>query len=187
MSVYDLPTSLTVGGVDREIRSDYRAVLDVLVASNDPELDDQSKTEVLIKIMYPGWKDIPPEYMEEAAKKACEFIDCGHKPDGKKNPRLVDWEKDAQLIFPAVNSVAKSEVRAIQYVHWWTFFGWFMSIGESTFSQVISIRDKKARHKNLDKSEKEWYQRNRNLVDLPMDYTTEEDEILKEWFGKLLP
>lgn len=183
MSVYDLPTSLTVGGVDYEIRSDFRPVLDILIAENDPNLDDRAKTEVLLKIMYPGWRKIPPEYMEEAAKRACEFIDNGHKPDGKKRPKMVDWEKDAQLIFPAVNSIAKSEVRAVPYIHWWTFLGWFMSIGESTFSQVLSIRDKKARNKDLSKPEKEWYQRNWEIVDLQMGYTTEEDEIIKEWFS----
>lgn len=184
MTCYDLPTSLMVGGVERQIRSDFRAVIDILTAMNDPELDGQRKTEVLIKIMYPGWRDIPPEHIEEAVKKACEFIDCGQKNDGKKHPRMIDWEQDAPLIIPAVNNVAHAEVRAVPNLHWWTFFGYFMEIGESTLSTVIHIRDLKARGKPLDKAEKEWYQRNRCLVDFETKYTEAENEFFKKWGTK---
>lgn len=181
MKTYDLPTSLTVGGVEREIRSGYRAVIDILIAMNDPELNKQRKTEVLIKIMYPGWRDIPQESMEEAAEKACEFIDCGQKSDGKKRPRMIDWEQDAPLIISAVNSVAHAEVRSIPDLHWWTFFSWFMEIGDSTFSNVLYIRDQKAKRKKLDKVSQEWYKQNQNLVNIKQTYTESENETLREW------
>lgn len=80
---------------------------------------------------------------QEACQKACEFIDCGIKNDGKPRPRTMDWEQDAPIIIPAVNKVNNAEVRATDYMHWWTFFGLYMEIGESTFSTVVSIRDKR--------------------------------------------
>ena len=37
---YLLPTTLTVGGIEYAIRSDYRAALDIFAALADPELDE---------------------------------------------------------------------------------------------------------------------------------------------------
>ena len=42
-SAWEFPTSLNVGGVEYEIRTDYRAVLDLLTALNDPELTDEDE------------------------------------------------------------------------------------------------------------------------------------------------
>lgn len=85
------------------------------------------------------------------------------------------------MIIPAVNSVAHTEVRAIPDLHWWTFFGWFMEIGDSTFSNVLHIRGQKAKGKKLDKADQEWYRQNRNLVDFKRNYTESESDILKSW------
>lgn len=185
MTFYDLPTSLTIGGVEREIRSDFRAVLDVLISMNDPDLSEQAKTEVLIKIMYPGWRDIPPEHLGEAARKACEFIDCGQRDDGKNHPCLIDWEKDSTLIIPAVNKVACTDVRAIPNLHWWTFFGYFMEIGDSTISTVIHIREKKSQGKKLEKWEQEFYKKNKDIIQISGEKRRDEEELkaLRELFG----
>lgn len=183
MMVYDLPTSLSVGGVNYKIRSDFRAVLDILIAMNDPDLDDHGKSNVILRIMYPEWRAIPQDALQEALQKAAEFIDCGQKSDGKKHPCMVDWEQDASLIIPAVNRVANMEVRAIPNLHWWTFFGWFMEIGDSTFSNVLYIRSQKAKGKKLDKATREWYEKNRRLVDLQVKTTGEEEDTLKLWVG----
>lgn len=181
MTLYDLPTSLTVGGVEYKIRSDFRSVIDILIAMNDPELNEHGKATVILKILYPSWREIPPEHHQEALKKAAEFIDCGRKSDGRKHPRMIDWEQDAPLIIPAINSVAHMEVRSVPDLHWWTFFGWFMEIGDSVFSNVLHIRGKKASGKKLEKAEQEWYRQNRQLVDFKQTYTETESEILKEW------
>lgn len=181
---YDLPTSLEIGGVDYSIRTDFRAILDILIAMNDNELDSQCKYIVLIKIMYPDYEKIPKEYMNEAYEKACEFIDCGQKDDGKNHHKTVDWEQDARIIIPAVNSVAKTEVRALSYLHWWTFFGYFMEIRESLFTSVLNIRQKKASGKRLEKWERDFYKENKNLIDFEKKDSEEvkkEKESLMKW------
>lgn len=177
MSGYELPTSLNVSGVDYSIRTDFRAVLDVLKAMNDSDLDDQCKTIVLIRIIYKNYKDIPLENFFEAYEKACEFIDCGQKDDGRKHPKTVDWEQDAKIIVPAVNSVAHTEIRALPYLHWWTFFGYFMEIRESLFSSVLHIRQKKTSGKRLEKWERDFYKENKKLIDFEK---TDSEEIKKE-------
>lgn len=184
MNPYDLPVALAVGGREYAIRYDFRAVLDVLIAMNDPELDGPCKSMVILKIMFPDWRTIPQEHISEAIKQACEFIDCGQKDDGKPKPKLIDWEQDAAIIIPAVNSVAHTDVRAIGNLHWWTFWAYFMEIGESVFASVVSIRGKKAKGKKLEKWEQEYYRENRHLIDLRKKETPEEkamQEYLNKW------
>ena len=165
MSAYELPTSLVIGGVGYSIRSDYRAVLDILIALNDNELDERDKSYVMLKIMYEKCEEIPPEHWEEALQKASEFIDCGQRDDGKKHPKTVDWEQDANIIIPAVNKVAHTEIRAVPYMHWWTFMSYYMEIGESLFASVINIRLKKNKGKKLEKHEQEFYKENKAIID----------------------
>ena len=43
MSAYDLPVTLEVAGKEYGIRSDFRAVLDILIAMTDPDLSDYEK------------------------------------------------------------------------------------------------------------------------------------------------
>lgn len=185
MSAYELPVSLDISGTDFPIRYDFRAVLDVLMAMDDPDLDEYAKSVVILQIMYPDWSRIPPEHINEALEKACRFIDCGQKNDGNPKPRLVDWEKDASIIIPAVNRVAGMEVRSIPSLHWWTFWGHFMEIGESLFSSVLSIRQKKAKHKKLEKWEEAFYKENREIIDIHAP-RSKEDKELQDYFSNWL-
>ena len=45
MTAWDLPTSLQVNGVQYAIRTDFRVVLDVLAAMNDPDLFEPDADE----------------------------------------------------------------------------------------------------------------------------------------------
>lgn len=175
MGSWDLPVSLEVGGQEYEIRTDFRAILDILRAFGDPELTDEWKTMAMLKILFREWNQIPEKDIQEAAEKAVSFIDAGMEGDGK-SPRLMDWEQDANILVPAVNKVAGQEVRALPYLHWWTFIGYYMEIGESTFSQVLSIRRKKQKGKKLEKWESEFYKENKKLIDLKRKEMRPEEE-----------
>ena len=182
-----MPTSLTIGEVDYRIRYNWRAVLDVIVACSDPELDEAGKAFCMLQIIYLDWEMIPPELFGEACDKACEFIDCGQKTDGKPKPKLIDWEQDAAIIIPEINKVAGKEVRMDPDIHWWTFFGWFMGIGEGQLSTLVSVRDKLRRGKKLEEWERRYYQDNKTLVDFKKHYSTEElaeQERLKKLLGE---
>lgn len=180
--IYDLPTSLEIGGKEYEIRSDYRAALDICVALSDPDLEDGEKAIVALTILYPAFEDMPSTDYKEALDRLFWFINSGEEDDGKKAPKLMDWEQDFKLLVAPVNRVIGREVRTIEYLHWWTFLSAYMEIGgDCTFAQVVSIRDKQARHKTLDKSEKEWLRRNRGLVEFKRKYTEAEESLLKEW------
>lgn len=179
-NAWSFPTSLNIDGMDYEIRTDYRAVLDLFTALNDPELQDESEeltayaqSQCILQIMFPRCDDIPEEHIQEALQKVSEFIDMGIR-DEKKKPKTMDWEQDAPIIIPAVNKVLNTEIRAQEYIHWWTFLGAYMEIGESLYSTVIDIRQKKQKHKKLEKWEEEFYRENKSIVDLKEKYTEEE-------------
>lgn len=183
MNAYDLPTSLEIGGAGYFIRYNWRAVLDILMAYNDPELDPEAQTMVMLQILYPAWYRIPPEHIEEAIRKGCDFIDAGQKDDGKPKPKMIDWEQDAAIIIPEINKVAGREIRLDPNIHWWTFMGWFMGIGDGLFASVLHIRQKKAKGQKLEQWEREFYEANKATCDLQRRYTAEEqaeiDEISK--------
>ena len=89
MRAYELPTSLNINGVAYTIRTDFRAIIDILIAMNDPDLDQQAKTFIMLQILYEEWQNIPFEDLTEACQKACDFIDCGQVDDpNKPKPRL---------------------------------------------------------------------------------------------------
>ena len=61
-----------------------------------------------------------------------------------------------------------------------------MGIGEGLFADVVNIRQKKLKHKKLEKHEAEFYRKNREMVDLKTRYTKEElkeKEELKRLLG----
>lgn len=187
MSAWEFPTSLNVGGVDYEIRTDYRVVLDLFTALSDPDLTDADErmtaymqSKVMMEIMFPDYDNIPMEHLEEALRKVSEFIDMGISDDRKK-PKTMDWEQDAPIIIPAINKVLNREIRAEKYMHWWTFLGAYMEIGESLFSNVVNIRQKKAKGKKLEKYEQEFYNENKSLIDFnKVERSKEEKDALMD-------
>lgn len=184
MNAYDLPTSLTIGGVDHPIRYGWRTVLDIIDGLNQPEFDEQMKMEMMVQILYPNWRDIHYEDLQEAIKKASDFIDCGQKPDGSQKPKTVDWNQDAQMIIAAVNHVANREIRLDPNIHWWTFYSWYMSIEGGLFSQVISIRKKRAERQKLEKWEEKFYRENRKLIEFEnSDEIEAEKESILKWLN----
>lgn len=163
------------------VRTDYRVILEILTMLKDRELTDSEKAYALLMMFY-----VDPESIknyEEAINACFEFINCNSSQDSK-SPQLVSWEQDLDYIIAPVNRVLGREIREDKETHWWTFVSAYMEIGpECLFSQVVSIRDKKARGKKLEKHESEWYNRNRRIVDIKREYTEEEESLIKQWLG----
>lgn len=171
-----LPGSLEINGKEYVIRTDFRVVLLIFQAMNDPELSEQEKATVILQSLY---KEELPEDLQEALNKAVWFMDGGRTFKGSEK-RVMDWEQDEQMIFSAVNKVAGYETRAKEYIHWWTFLGFFNEIGEGLFSTVVNIRNKRNKGKKLDKTEEEFYKRNREVVNLKKRLSKEEQRELCE-------
>jgi Bacteriophage Gp15 protein len=148
------------------IRTDYRVVLDCFEAFNDIELSDIEKWIVCLKNMIVEYDTLPLHLYESAMTEINHFIAIDFDESQKIQKPLLNWEQDEQMIFSAINTVAKMEVRAVEYMHWWTFLGYFNNIGECLFSTVIHIRSKKSKGKKLEKYEQEFYKENKNIIDI---------------------
>lgn len=183
--IYDLPTSVEVGGAIREINSDYRAALDMCVALSDPELTNEEKAYILLFIFYPNLEEIEPSHYQEAVDKCVWFLDGGKNEEKSRSPhKIMDWAQDFSLIVNPINRVIGREIREPTPLHWWTFLSAYYEIGDCLFSQVVQIRDKKAKGKPLEKHEREWYRNNRDIVDLKTTYTQAEKDLLAQFSEK---
>ena len=191
-NIWECPTSVIVNGHEYPIRTDYRVVIDLLTALNDPECRDEDETvnnyiqtSLILQIMFP--EKVAADDIPEALKAIKDFIDMGMEGnDERQKPRLMDWEQDAGLIIPAVNRVMGKEIRAEKYIHWWTFLAAYMEIGECSFSNILHLRIKKSKGKKLEKWEQEYIAENKNLVLLGQKKTEEEkaeEEKLLSIFG----
>lgn len=183
--IWDLPTEVEIDGRMYPIRSDYRVILDICVALTDPELTDRERGYVVLDLFYPQMEKIPYESLNEAVQKCFWFIRCGEPEEkNKRKTTLVSWEQDFQYIVAPINRVAGHEIRTDEYLHWWTFIGYYNEIGgDCTFAQIVRIRDKLAKGKLKDKDDRKWYQENKRLVDIRKTYTDAEHEMLKLWGG----
>lgn len=183
-----LPTELNINGVGRAIRSDFRVALLIMQAFNDPVLLDQEKSRVLMECLYEDVENIPHDDYQEAYDKAIWFLDGGKVEEDSKPQqakKVMDWEQDEQMIFSSVNKVAGYETRAKEYIHWWTFLGYFNEIGEGLLTTVISIRQKKNKGKKLEKYEQEFYRENKSLIDIKVKLS-EEEQAEKDYLENLL-
>ncbi len=179
-----LPETLTVGGEEYPIRTDYRNVLQVFEAFQDPELTQEEKWIVAIYLLFEDFScddDVLQAAQNgfdlgEAMKQISWFISAGQPEKQVLEQPTYNWTQDEQMIFSAVNKVAGRETRELEYLHWWTFLGYFNEVGEGTFSFIVSIRNKLNKGKKLEKHEKEFLSHNKELVLMKKPLTKEEQE-----------
>lgn len=168
--MYDLPTSITIEDKQYLIRKDgdYRMVLDCFSALQDVELPEKERVITSLSIFYDSvlFSDSlynvfeifdTEEKLDLAVKGMFNFFNCNKQNVGNKTPyKLLDWEDDEQMIVSAVNKVANTEIRAVPYMHWFTFMGYYSAVGKSVLSTVVEIRGKIKRGKKLEKHEQEF-------------------------------
>lgn len=171
-----LPKKLLVNGTLYPINSDFRVALNLFEYLRDDTLTELERAYLAVKTIYKD--DIPDADFIEALQKAYWFLSGGDMPKSKPSPvPLIDWKHDESFIIPAVNKVAGKEVRELPYMHWWSFLGYMGEIDEGLYSTIINIRSKMSRGKKLEKYEREFLNRNKELVVLR---TKEEQAAIEE-------
>lgn len=194
--MYGLPITVDIQDKVYAIRNngDYRMVLDCFDALNDVELSETERIITSIFIFYSDFEGIEDvllldeDTVIELVNKMFDFMNCGtaNSPAKPMNFKTIDWEVDEQLICSAINNVANTEIRSVEYCHWWTFMGYFCAVGESALSTVVGIRSKIAKGKKLEKYEMEF--RRDNPQYFVWDSRTlkqkEEDDLLKQLWNQ---
>ena len=189
--MYSLPKTVTVNDREYAIRNggDFRIVLDCFEALNDIELEESERCVACLYIFYDFEEienilSIPHEDLQELVNEMFKFFRCGENDNivATTQYKTIDWKEDSQLICSAINAVANTEVRALDYLHWWTFMGYFSAIGESPLSTVVGIRSKIAKGKKLEKYENEFRRNNPQYFnwDFRTQQQKEDDELIKK-------
>ena len=165
--MYSLPTSLIVNGKEFAVRNrgDFRTVLDCFETLDTIEITKEARILSCLCLFYEDincFEDIAKfDDIVEAYNRMIWFFNCGQDAIGSQSQyKLLDWNKDAPLIYSAVNNVAQKEVRNEDYLHWWTFMGYYLAIGECSLSNIVSIRSKRAKGKKLEKYEQQFIREN---------------------------
>ena len=166
--MYDIPVKVQVGDKWYNIRNkgDFRMVLDCFAALDDVQLTEQERILASVIIFYEDMHSVEDtnkfsDY-NTAVTEMFKFFNCGQEesPGASTNYKLIDWQTDSQLVSSAINNVAGKEIRAEKYVHWWTFMGYYLAVGESALSTVVGIRSKIVKGKKLEKYEQEFRKNN---------------------------
>lgn len=184
-----LPKSVEVNGVNYEIRSDFRNILTIFEAFEDSTLTNEDKAYILMARIFVDFEKIPKKDYTAAYEAAVKFIEGGSATKSRKtNYKLFNWAKDEHMIFPAVNKIAGCEVRLVEYMHWWTFLGYFGSVDkDDLWSFVLSIRQKRAKGKKLEKYERDFLNANRELCSIESTVSAKTAEnALEEMFNALV-
>lgn len=192
--MWSLPTTVTINEKEYPIRNkcDFRVVLDVISSLNDEELEMERRVECALFQFYGNDELNTLEKVllslndiQIAIIEMMKTINLGKEETGEEHkPKLMDWEHDFPIIAPAVSRVLGYSVRdADKYTHWWDFMGAYQEVGgDCLFANVISIRNRKQKGKELEDWEQEFYRENKKIIDLPHKLTDEEQEWLEsDW------
>lgn len=200
--MYELPVTVEVFDRLYKIREngDFRLIMDVVTACQDPDLTQEEQTVTSIILFYEGidtYKDViqefeTPELLQEAINQIKKFISCGEDETVgyKVNHKLIDWKQDEKLIVSAINPMlgAGNDIRHINYMHWWTFISYYMGIGESVLHTVVGIRNKIIKGKKLEDYEKTFKRDNPEYFKWRESKSQEEmefeNEIMDLWKNK---
>ena len=177
--MFSLPATVEIDGRSYGIRADFRVILEIFVMLDDPDLTDADKTEALLRMFYIE----RPSDSEAAITAFVSFTDpCGSGNKEKPHTRLISWSQDFDLMVAPINHILNTEGRSQPYLHWRTFLAAYLEIPpESVFARVLRIREKLRTGRKLEKYERSWYQKNRDLVHIKPKFSKAEEELIEAW------
>ena len=192
--MYSLPTSVQIGQVSFNIRNqgDYRVILDCFQALNDDELTKEEKIFNCLFIFYEDFYDLDDlpkdsETLNQCVLEMFKFFNQNEELQSNTHDvRLLDWDSDSNLIASAINKVANQEIRSLEYLHWWTFLGYYIAIGECPLSHIVGIRSKIANNQKLEDHEKKFKQENPQYfnIDMRSAEQKEADDYIRKLWGE---
>ena len=92
----------------------------------------------------------------------------------------MSWEQDFDMIIAPVNRIAGCEVRALEYLHWWSFLSFYQEIGDCCLLKWFVFGTK--RHTgSLWTSRSGSLPKEQGIIDLKVTYTEAEKDVLAAW------
>lgn len=126
----------------------FQIGIQIYLASEDCELTDQEKTEIIVDLLFP--EEIPSaEEIDECINWFLNGWSHDRTLRKKQKKKLIDFNKDQWRIYADFRQVYGINLNEAEDLHWWEFMGmlWNMPYKQSTFLQVIEIRKKRIKAK----------------------------------------
>jgi hypothetical protein len=188
MDILKLPSSLEVQGVQLAINADWRPCVNIMRMFERQDLTDSEKILCMVEILYVN--EVPDSMVADAAEQAIWFLNLGDDPRTKASSktsstgRLFSWEQDLKYIISAVEHASHVSIRSQEFFHFWEFMSAFFETGECILNTLIHQRKLKKTGKQS-KMDREWWAENKDIAELKVELTTDEQEVL-DAFNALL-
>lgn len=127
----------------------FQVGVQIYLVSEDNELADHEKTEIILDLLFEEEKPSSSEEVEECMKWFLNGWNHDRSPREKEKKKLLDYKKDQWRIYADFRQIYGINLNEASDLHWWEFMGmlWNMPAKQSSFLQVIEIRRKKIKNK----------------------------------------
>lgn len=127
----------------------FQVGIQIYLVSEDNELADHEKTEIILDLLFEEEKPSSSEEVEECMKWFLNGWNHDRSPREKEKKKLLDYKKDQWRIYADFRQIYGINLNEASDLHWWEFMGmlWNMPAKQSSFLQVIEIRRKKIKSK----------------------------------------
>ena len=174
-----LPETVTIGGVEVPINSDFRTSVSFSMMIYDPDLSDEEKILKGLEMYYPT-RDRDIYDIEEAVTQMLWFFRCGDtsevKGSGDKT-RAYDFDVDADSIFASFLMQYGIDLSTVN-LHWWKFMAMLTNLKEDVpLAKIMTYRVIDT--KGMDKEQAKFYKKMKRIYRLE-DRVSETDEKLQQ-------
>lgn len=160
----------------------FQIGVQIYLVSEDKSLLDFERSEIILDLLFADKDNCPdPEGIQECIKWFLNGWCHDRSPKEKDKKKLLDFHKDQWRIYADFRQIYGINLNEESELHWWEFMGmlWNMPTKQSSFLQVIEIRNKKIKKKMSSEEKKaiKTAQYIYGLEDRPVnnkDYTEEE-------------
>lgn len=188
-----LPETVEVNGIEYPVNSDFRAGIIFEKILHDDELDNEEIVYTALDLYY---IDERPDNIQDALNGILYFYSCGGKKKDQENspkaqsinqPRIYDFDYDADYIFAAFLTQYGIDLNEIEYLHWWKFQALFKSL--ESHNKIVEIMGYRATDlgKIKDKKERSRIAKLKVIYAIP-EHLTVEDKVARAGaaFGGML-
>lgn len=180
-----LPDKVEIKNREYGINYDFRTLILINLLLCDNSISEKDKVKQALNLFY---QEIPFD-IGAAIERMSWFNRCGKEIEYKKatkkttsstGKRILDYEKDADLIYSAFMSQYKLDLQDIDYLHWWKFQSLLNGLkDDNKLCEIMKYRSIDL-SKIKDKEQKKFYKEMQEFYSLDDGFTLEELKELEE-------
>lgn len=185
-----LPTTVTVGGIEYPINTDFRTSILFEQMAVDEDIKKEKKWRYLLEYYYEGVR-VTDENVNGLVEEALKFYRCERgqlqlsdedcsDSSRSSSDKIYDFDYDDMYIYSAFLQQYGIDLQDIEYLHWWKFKAMFNSLKEDCkFCKILEYRSVDLSQIQNDEQRKH-YKSMKELYKLPTRISVAEEERQRE-------